>query len=79
MNNTRITLYVNVLYSQHLLNKPLTNRESDKRLPFLPQHLFSIVEHLLRVYVVCYQHGYMPVQQFNKKKNDVTGIQAVPL
>lgn len=49
MNNTRITLYVNVLYSQHLLNKPLTNRESNKRMSFLPQLFFSIVEYLLRV------------------------------
>ena len=68
MNGICITLYVNALYSQHLLNKPLTNRDSDKRLPFLPQHYFSIVENLLRTYVVCFQHGYIPVQQFNEKR-----------
>ena len=68
MNEICIVLYVNALYSQHLLNKSLTNRESNKRLPFLPQHHFSIVEHLLRAYVVCFQHGYIPVQQFNKKR-----------
>ena len=68
MNGMRIALYVNSLYSQHLLNKSLTNRESDKRLLFLPQLLFSIVEYLLRVYVVCFQHGYIPIQQFNKKR-----------
>ena len=74
MNEICIVLYVNALYSQHLLNKPLTNRESDKRLPFLPQHYFSIVEHLLRVYVVCYQHGYIPVQQFNEKRMMLQGF-----
>ncbi len=68
MNDTRITLYVNVLYPQHLLNKSLTNRESIKRMSYLPQLSFSIVEYLLRVYVVCYQHGYIPVQQFNRKR-----------
>lgn len=68
MNGTYISLYVNILYSQHLLNKSLTNRESDKRLLFLPQHFFSIVENLLRMYVVCFQHGYIPIQQFNKKR-----------
>ena len=80
MNGTCITLYVNALYPQHLLNKPLTNRVSDKRLPFLPQHCFSIVEHLLRV-SVCYLfsawlYTYSTIQQ---KEKDVTGIQAVPL
>lgn len=68
MNDIHIALYVNALYPQHLLNKPLTNRESDKRLSFLPQHYFSIVEYLLRVYVVCFLHSYIPVQQFNKKR-----------
>ena len=68
MNDIHIALYVNTLYLQHLLNKPLTNRESDKRLPFLLQHYFSIVEYLLRVYVVCFLHSYIPVQQFNKKR-----------
>ena len=68
MNDTYIMLYVKALFPQHLLNKPLTNREFDKRLPFLPQLLISIVEHLLRVYVVCYQYGYIPIQQFNKKR-----------
>ena len=68
MNGICIILYVIVLYSQHLLNKPLTNRESNKRMSFLPQRFFSIVEHLLRAYVVCYQHGYISIQQFNKKR-----------
>ena len=68
MNGVYISLYVNTLYPQYLLNKPLANRESNKRMSFLPQHYFSIVEYLLRVYVVCYQHDYVPVQQFNKKR-----------
>ena len=68
MNGICIILYVNVLYSQHLLNKPLTNRESNKRMLFPSQLFFSIVEILLRVYVVCYQHGYISIQQFNKKR-----------
>lgn len=78
MNGVRITLYVNALYSQHLLNKPLTNRESDKRLPFLPQHYFSIVEYLLRVYVVYFQHGYIPIQQFNKKRKRLQRFKLFP-
>ena len=78
MNGTCITLYVNALYPQHLLNKPLTNRVSDKRLPFLPQHCFSIVEHLLRVYVICFQHGYIPIQQFNKKRKMLQGFKLFP-
>lgn len=68
MNGICIILYVNALYSQHLLNKPLTNRESNKRMLFYSQLFFSVVEILLRVYVVCYQHGYISIQQFNKKR-----------
>ena len=78
MNGMCIILYDKVLYSQHLLNKPLTNREFDKRLPFLPQLLISIVEHLLRVYVVCYQHGYILIQQFNKKRMMLQGVKLLP-
>ena len=68
MNNWCNLFIFNIMTAQHLLNKSLTNRESNKRLPFLPQHHFSIVEHLLRAYIVCFQHGYIPVQQFNKKR-----------
>ncbi len=78
MNDIHIALYVNALYPQHLLNKPLTNRESDKRLPFLLQHYFSIVEYLLRVYVVYYQHGYVPIQQFSKKRMMLQGFKLFP-
>lgn len=78
MNGVRITLYVNALYSQHLLNKLLTNMESDKRLPFLPQHYFSIVEYLLRVYVVYLQYGYIPIQQFNKKRKRLQRFKLFP-
>ena len=78
MNDTHISLYVNTLCSQHLLNKPLTNRESNKRMPFLPQHYFSIVEYLLRVYIVCFQHSYISIQQFNKKRMMLQGIKLFP-
>ena len=74
MNDTYISLYVNTLCSQHLLNKPLTNRESDKRLPSLPQHYFSIVEYLLRVYIAYFQHSYISIQQFNKKRRMLQGF-----
>ena len=57
MNEICIVLYVNALYSQHLLNKPLTNRESNKLMLFPSQLFFSIVENLLRVYAVYYQYG----------------------
>jgi phage-related protein len=33
---------------------------------------------LLRVYIVYCQHSYILIHQFNKKKNDITGIQVVP-
>ena len=78
MNEICIVLYVNALYSQHLLNKPLTNRESNKLMLFPSQLFFSIVEILLRVYIVYCQHSYILIHQFNKKKNDITGIQVVP-
>ena len=79
MNEICIVLYVNALYSQHLLNKPLTNRESNKLMLFPSQLFFSIVENLLRVYAVYYQYGYIIIHQFNEKKNSITGIQVVPL
>ena len=55
MNDTYIMLYVKALFPQHLLNKPLTNRESNKLMLFPSQLFFSIVENLLRVYAVYYQ------------------------
>ena len=67
MNGVRITLYVNALYSQHLLNKPLAKREINNRVLFLSQLLFSIVEILLRVYIVYCQCVYTHIQQFNRK------------
>ena len=44
-----------------------------------PQLLFWSVEILLRVYIACYQHSYIPIHQFKQKNNRITGIQAVPL
>ena len=68
MNGICIVLYVNALYSQHLLNKPLTNRESNKLMLFPSQLFFSIVEKLLRVYIISYQHRHILIHQFNKKE-----------
>ena len=60
-----IFIYSNITV-QRLLNKPLDKRETDNWLPFLPQQPFPVVENLLRVYIVYYQHGYISIQQFNK-------------
>lgn len=79
MNEICIVLYVNALYSQHLLNKPLTNRESNKLMLFPSQLFFSIVENLLRVYAVYYQYGLYHYSSIQQKKNSITGIQVVPL
>ena len=78
MNEICIVLYVNALYSQHLLNKPLTNRESNKLMLFPSQLFFSIVENLLRVYAVYYQYGYIIIQQFNRKMIVLQGFKLLP-
>lgn len=78
MNGICIVLYVNALYSQHLLNKPLTNRESNKLMLFPSQLFFSIVENLLRVYAVYYQYGYIIIHQFNKKRIVLQGFKLFP-
>ena len=78
MNEICIVLYVNALYSQHLLNKPLTNRESNKLMLFPSQLFFSIVENLLRVYAVYYQYGYIIIHQFNKKRIVLQGFKLFP-
>lgn len=75
MNEICIVLYVNALYSQHLLNKPLTNRESNKLMLFPSQLFFSIVESVCCLLSVWLYH-YSSIQQ---KKNSITGIQVVPL
>ena len=79
LNGLYNTFIYRKIFAQHLLNKPLTNRESNKLMLFPSQLFFSIVENLLRVYAVYYQYGYIIIHQFNKKKNDITGIQVVPL
>ena len=78
MNEICIVLYVNALYSQHLLNKPLTNREFNKLMLFPSQLFFSIVENLLRVYAVYYQYGYIIIHQFNKKRIVLQGFKLFP-
>ena len=77
--NCQCNIFIySLVTSQHLLNKPLAKREINNRVLFLSQLLFSIVEILLRVYIVYCQHSYILIHQFNKKKNDITGIQVVP-
>ena len=67
MNEICIVLYVNALYSQHLLNKPLAKREINKRVSVVSQLLFWLVEILLRMYIVYCQCIYTHIQQFNRK------------
>ena len=77
--NGRYNMFIySIIIAQHLLNKPLDKRGINKRVLFLSQQLFSIVEKLLRVYIVSNQYIYVLIHQFNKKI-DITGIQAVPL
>ena len=77
--NCQCNMFIySLVASQHLLNKPLAKREINNRVLFLSQLLFSIVEILLRVYIVYCQHSYILIHQFNKKKNDITGLQVVP-
>lgn len=62
-----ISLYTDLSLSQRLLNKPLAKREINNRSALYTQLLFWCVEILLRVYIVYYQHSYIPIHQFNKK------------
>ena len=71
-------LIYKIVISQHLLNKPLTNRESNKLMLFPSQLFFSIVENLLRVYAVYYQYGYIIIHQFNKKTMELQGFKLLP-
>lgn len=71
LNGLYNTFIYRKIFAQHLLNKPLAKREINNRVLFLSQLLFSIVEILLRVYIVYYQYGYILIQQFNKKTMDL--------
>ena len=68
MNGCHSTLIYSIIAVQHLLNKPLDKRGINKRVLFLSQQLFSIVEKLLRVYIVSNQYIYVLIHQFNKKE-----------
>ena len=68
MNGCHSTLIYSIIAVQHLLNKPLDKRGTNKRVLFLSQQLFSIVEKLLRVYIISYQHRHILIHQFNKKE-----------
>ena len=66
--NGRYNMFIySIIIAQHLLNKPLDKRGINKRVLFLSQQLFSIVEKLLRVYIVSNQYIYVLIHQFNKK------------
>lgn len=55
--NDKCNIFIySIIAAQHLLNKPLDKRKADNWLPFLPQQPFSVVENLLRAYIVYYQH-----------------------
>ena len=64
--------------AQHLLNKPLTKRETHKRWLSLSQLLFWFVEFLLRLYIVYYQRVYTHIQQFNRKMMVLQGFELLP-
>ena len=77
--NCQCNIFIySLVTSQHLLNKPLTNRESNKLMLFPSQLFFSIVENLLRVYAVYYQYGYIIIHQFNKKRIVLQGFKLFP-
>ena len=77
--NCQCNIFIySLVTSQHLLNKPLTNRESNKLMLFPSQLFFSIVENLLRVYAVYYQYGYIIIHQFNKKRIVLQGFKLLP-
>ena len=78
MNEICIVLYVNALYSQHLLNKPLAKREIHKRVSVVSQLLFWLVEILLRMYIVYCQCIYTHIQQFNRKMIILQGFKLLP-
>ena len=78
MNGICIVLYVNALYSQHLLNKPLAKREIHKRVSVVSQLLFWLVEILLRMYIVYCHCIYTHIQQFNRKMIVLQGFELLP-
>ena len=78
MNEQLIPLIYRIIHIQQPLNKALAKREINNQSVPCSQLLFWTVEILLRVYIVYCQHSYILIHQFNKKKNDITGIQVVP-
>ena len=77
--NCQCNMFIySLVTSQHLLNKPLTKREIHKRVSVVSQLLFWLVEILLRVYITCYQCGYIFIQQFNKKTVDLQRFKLLP-
>ena len=67
MNGECKVFIYRVMHPQHLLNKLLTKREINECVSLVSQHLFLLVEILLRMYIAYYQCIYYHIQQFNKK------------
>ena len=77
--NCQCNMFIySLVTSQHLLNKPLTNRESNKLMLFPSQLLFWLVEILLRMYIVYCQCIYTHIQQFNRKMIILQGFKLLP-
>ena len=77
--NDRCNIFIySIITAQHLLNKPLDKRETNKRVLFLFQQPFLIVEKLLRIYIVNYQHNYVLIHQFNKRRMVLQGFKLFP-
>ena len=77
--NDRCNMFIySIITAQHLLNKPFDKRETNKRVLFLFQQPFLIVEKLLRIYIVNYQHNYVLIHQFNKRRMVLQGFKLFP-
>lgn len=77
--NCQCNMFIySLVTSQHLLNKPLTKREINKRGSVVSQLLFWLVEILLRMYIVYCQCIYTHIQQFNRKMIILQGFKLLP-
>ena len=77
--NCQCNMFIySLVTSQHLLNKPLTKRESNKRGAVVSQLRFWLVEILLRMYIVYCQCIYTHIQQFNRKMIILQGFKLLP-
>ena len=71
--------YITHLFTErYLLNIFSTNHSPKEKSTIGCCSSLNFSFRLLRVYIVYCQHSYILIHQFNKKKNDITGIQVVP-